>query len=155
MYYEHAKDWVTVSATDGSDELTVFCRTRTRNRLSDRISTPSRVADLVSTLADAPVKDQSGRFRGLGLPYSLIVQVLDSMYHSGSIAAPVALQSASITDLLGPQAQPQRPEGDEDQPETAPEPSANPPPSAVDAPDQATLLPTPASDEPDRRESDR
>ena len=112
MFYQHPQGWVTINASDTERQLTVFSRTRTTNRLSDKLQVGPRLLDLLTTLADLPEKDANGRFRGLAQPYSVIVQVLDELHRSDAIGAPVVLERRSLAELLGPTQLPDRPEGD-------------------------------------------
>ncbi|MBI5863190.1 MAG: flagellar basal body P-ring protein FlgI [Planctomycetes bacterium] len=75
LFYSHPQDWVTVNAKDAASDLTVFCRTRQSNRLSDTLKVPSRVDELIRALAAPPIADDNGTVKGLGLHYSLVIEV--------------------------------------------------------------------------------
>lgn len=128
VYYAHPQGWVTISANDGSPVLSVFSRTRTSNRLSERLEVSPRVVDLIATLADLPEKDSGGKFRGLAQPYSVILQVLNELYRNDGISAPVVLERRSLTEILGPTELPERPEGEmpADAPGVTPAPASAP-----------------------------
>ncbi|MCA9244408.1 MAG: flagellar basal body P-ring protein FlgI, partial [Phycisphaerales bacterium] len=65
-------DWINI-ASDPSGELTIFSRTRVNRRLSDPIHVPPRVTSLIRAMGALPT-GSGPEPRGLGLPYSLIVQ---------------------------------------------------------------------------------
>lgn len=113
MFYSHPEDFVTLNALDQTGEISVFCRDRHSKRYSDPFHVPARVIELVESLAQRPAPDQTGEMRGLGLPYSLVVQVLDSLQSHGNIPAVLAIEQMSLADLLGPAQRPERPETDE------------------------------------------
>lgn len=122
VFFSRPDELVTINASAGADEMAVFCRTRTTRKLSDRIATPPRVADLVRTLAALPIADSGGRFAGIGLDYTTIVDVLSDLCGESTIPAHFALEQSRTVDLLGPRS-PDRPEAD-----------ATPPPERSDAP---------------------
>jgi hypothetical protein len=120
LFYTHPQDWVTINAKDAAGDLTVFCRSRTRNRLSDTLKIPPRVDELVRALAAPPVADDSGTLKGLGLHYSLVIEVLDKLCKQGNIPATLVLEQTSGPDLIGPTPTEERPETDSDAPSSAP-----------------------------------
>lgn len=112
LYYSHPDGWVTINANDPQDDITLFCRTRRNNQLSEPILVPPRVRDLLVALAELPVRDETGRPRGIGLPYSLVVRVIHALTKDQSIPAPLVMQAATMTDLFGPDTLPGRPDAD-------------------------------------------
>lgn len=114
LFYTHPLDWVTINAKGGSDDLTVFCRTRQSNRLSSTLKVPPQVSDLVRALAAPPIADDSGSLKGLGLPYALVVQVLDALCKQDAIPARLVVESTPTVDLLGAPAPIERPETEAD-----------------------------------------
>lgn len=136
LFYAHPDGWVTLNGREPGGDVTLFCRTRKSQRLSDPLTAPPRVADVVLAMAEPPIKDDAGRTRGLGLGYSQVLQVLDALTHDDAIAARLVIQQKSMTELLGPDLSPDRPETDAaaepdassrvaaDEPEPQPEPHA-------------------------------
>jgi len=110
VFYTHPDDSVTIHTVDGADDVEVYAKQR--GRLSEPIVKPPLVADLITALADLPRRDRNGRVRGLGLPYSRVVQILAAMSRDGSIPARVVLEQPTLTELLGPEAAPERPESE-------------------------------------------
>lgn len=137
MFYQHPQGWVTINASETERQLTVFSRTRTTNRLSDKLSVGPRLLDLLTTLADLPEKNADGRYRGLAQPYSVIVQVLNELYRNEAISAPVVLERKSLAELLGPTDLPDRPEGDlpEDDPDSVLPKSSTPSSAPAERPE--------------------
>ncbi|MCG3128096.1 MAG: Flagellar P-ring protein [Phycisphaerae bacterium] len=112
LFYAHPDGSVTLNGREPDGDVTLFCRTRKSQRLSDPLTAPPRVADLVLAMAEPPVKDDAGRTRGLGLGYSQVLQVLDALSHDDAIAARLVIEQKSMTELLGPDLSPDRPEAD-------------------------------------------
>ncbi len=155
VFYTQASDALTVHTVDGSSDISVFIKRG--GKLSPQVITPPRVADLVTALAAVP-GEGGGRPRGLGLPYSRVVQVLADLCRDETISAPLVFEQATITDILGPRAIPERPEGEtriEDEPVDQPAPTEEKPPpprrsmrerpapAPADAAPEASLDPAP------------
>lgn len=126
LFYQHPQGWVTINASQSERQVSVFSRTRIGGRLSEKLTLAPRLIDLLTALADLPEKNDTGKYRGLAQPYSVIVQVLDELSHSDGITAPVVIERRSLTDLLGPTELPERPEGDIPEDETGLPPPAKP-----------------------------
>jgi flagellar basal body P-ring protein FlgI len=95
---------------DGADDVRVFLK---RNgRLSDEVTVPPRVSDLIRALADLPLHDKLGRLRGMGLSYSRVLQVLLDLRESETLAVPIVIEQTSMTELFGPDGRPERPEAE-------------------------------------------
>ncbi len=114
VFYSHPEDVVTVRAMEATGAVTLFARGRTSGRLSDAIEIAPTAHALVRAMADLPLRDGRGRLRGLGLPYSQIVQVLAELCNGEDPAIRAELvQEESILDVLPPTEMPDRPVGDE------------------------------------------
>jgi len=129
VFYTHPEDSLTVHTTEGSDDVRLFIK---RGRLSDEIVVPPRVVDVITALAALPERDETGRLRGLGLPYSRVVHVLASLSRTETIPAPLVLEQTPLTDLLGPEVAPERPESEESRPGPPP---LSPSPATEPSPD--------------------
>ena len=128
VFYTHPEDSLTVHTVDGSDDVHMFMK---RGRLSDDIVVPPRVVDVIRALADLPVRGDAGTLRGIGLPYSRVVQVLATLAGNETVTAPLVLEQTSMTDLLGPDTGTERDEADQELsvwPEDEPQPEKQPPP---------------------------
>lgn len=120
LFYAHPQDWVTINAQGRTGDLTVFSRSRTRNRLSDTLKVPPRVDELIRALAAPPVADDSGTVKGLGLHYSLVIEVLDRLCRQDNIPAKLVMEQTTGPDLIGPMPTDERPETESDAPSSAP-----------------------------------
>ncbi len=138
VFYRHPDESVTLVSAAESADVKLFARWG--RKLSDEILIPPRVAALISALADLPEPDDAGRLRGLGLPYSRVVQVVAQLCEDGTIPARLVIEQTSLTDILGPEDTPERPETDHE-----PSPGLR---DAPPAPDQ----PQPPRDAPGRDE---
>ncbi len=112
MFYAHPEGWVTLTAAEATGDVTLFCRTRHGNRLSDRLFVTPRISDLIVSMADRPVKDETGKVRGLGLTYSQVVQVLRALGEEEILPAKVVMQKTLISEMLKSRTPRERPEGD-------------------------------------------
>jgi len=113
LFYNHPDDWVTLNALEEQGDIAVLCRTASGRLMPEPLMVPARVVELIRALADAPVEDDNGGVRGIGLGYTRVVEVLDALCTSGAIPARLALQTTTVADLLGPTEVPERPEADE------------------------------------------
>lgn len=111
VFYSRPDDLLTINAGADARTLTVFRKTP-RGRISDKLAVPPYAAALIATLADLPVQERGGAYRGLGLPHGVIVQALHALTLSHAIPARLVLEQTSVEDLLGP-APTERPESDE------------------------------------------
>lgn len=117
MFFNHPKNLVTLNAQDGNSEVTMFCRTRASGKLSDAITVPARVFDLIRGMAALPMADDEGVFHGIGLNYSAIVEVLDALTRDGTIRARLVLEKAKLDELLGPKPVERREAEESDEPD--------------------------------------
>ncbi len=92
-------DWINI-ASDPSGELTLFSRTRMNRRLSEAIHVPARVTSLIRAMGALPT-GAGPEPRGLGLPYALIVQTLETMSQEGTLPALVVLERTRLSEILG------------------------------------------------------
>jgi hypothetical protein len=113
LFYNHPDDWVTLNALEENDDIAVLFRARSGDLVAEPLMVPARAVDLIQGLADLPTEDEVGSIRGVGLSYTHVVEVLDALCASGTIPARLVMQTASITDLLGPAELPERLEADE------------------------------------------
>jgi hypothetical protein len=65
-----------ISAAEGADSLTVIYNNKRTRKNSPPLTVSLLVTDLIEFLGGTPVRDENGKFRGLGAPYSEIVDVL-------------------------------------------------------------------------------
>ncbi len=119
LFYADASDAVVLNAIDESGDITLL--NKRKGKLGQPIHVPPRVAELVAALAGSPQPDNSKNPRGLGLPYSQVVQILAALAKDGTIPAPIELERATVTELLGPDYKPERPETDESKEPAEPE----------------------------------
>ncbi len=110
VFYVRPDESLTVLTVEGADDLRVFAKQR--GRMSEQIVLPPRVVDLVTALAELPVRDEAGRLRGLGLPYSRVVQVLATLSQDQTIPAEVVLEQVGPLRALVPETTPERPLGE-------------------------------------------
>lgn len=108
VFYVPADESVTIHTVDGADDLRVFAKRR--GRMSEQIVLPPRVVDLITSLADLPVRDDANRLRGLGLHYSGVVRILAALNADQAISAPVIMEQ--FGGAPAPEVTPERPEGE-------------------------------------------
>ena len=111
VFYAADDDSVTLNATEDAGDITLFAKRG--GHVSEALLVPTRVADLVAALGDLPVKDEADRLRGIGLPYSQVVQVLATLCANGTITAHMEIERMGIVGTLDEQRMPDRPEVDE------------------------------------------
>ncbi len=110
LFYTEPDDSVTINNPDGSSDVQLFAKRN--NRLTDAIILPPRVVDLITALADLPKKDDAGRLRGIGLPFSRVIQVLLALTRDESVPARLVFEQTGAADLLAPQYDTERPEAE-------------------------------------------
>jgi hypothetical protein len=107
VFYVHSDDSLTVHTTDGADDLHIFAKQG--GRMSEELTLPPRVPDLVTALADLPVRDEKGRLRGLGLPYARVLQVLAALNRDQTIPGEMVLEDLGPVRPVVPEVTPERP----------------------------------------------
>jgi len=109
VFYTGKDDSVTIHTVADSQDVRVFAK---RNgRLSEQIVVPPRIVQLVEAMAAQPTMDEdTGHLRGLGLPYSRVVQIIATLCRENTIPARLVMEYAPLEDISGPDAQPERPE---------------------------------------------
>lgn len=123
VFYSDADDFATVHTADGSSDVRLYAKRG--GRMSDQITVPPRVVDLIAALGDLPGRLDSGELRGLGLPYSRVIRILAALCEDETIPAKLVLEQTSLAELLGPETTPERPEAE---PDEAPAPAPDSPP---------------------------
>jgi hypothetical protein len=123
LFYAEPDDSVTLNAIGETGDLTVL--TKRYNQTWDPLYVPPRVIDLIAALADLPTKNDVGVARGIGLPYSQVVQVLAALSQDQTIPAPVEVERVSLAELFGPAPETERSES-EPAAESAPSEPAQP-----------------------------
>lgn len=127
LFYNHADDRVMLNASPGDEEVKIVYRARYGGRMADPLVVPPRVVDLITALADVPKKADDEATPGVGLSCSQVVHVLSVLCRDGTIPARLELERQPITELLGPPAQPRRPEGEPAAPRREGQPPASEP----------------------------
>jgi len=112
LFYSDADDTVTVTAASDAADITLF--TKHAGRLSEPLLVPPRVPDLIAALSDLPAQDKAGSQRGVGLPYSHVVQVLAALCRDGTIPAHLEIERLAMTEIFGPERGLERPESDDE-----------------------------------------
>ncbi len=102
-----------ISAEAGSESLTVILNNKRTGRNSPPLKAPLNVAKLIEFLGGTPVKNESGDWTGLGVPYSEIVEIL-ALFCDDRVKTISATFIAE--DLTGEDEQ--RPDGDRERKET-------------------------------------
>ena len=87
MFYADPQGRVMLSASGAAAEITLTGKTPDGHRLSEKIVLPPQVVDLITALAGPAIRDESGVLRGMGLTYSEVITVLESLRRSGTIRA--------------------------------------------------------------------
>lgn len=142
LFYAHPEELVMLNATRPSDKIAVFCRTRSRKLMSEKILVGPRVVELILAMAEPPLRDEVGRVAGIGAHYSVVAQALGALCKDGTIAARLVVEQASTIDLLGPSEPVERPEVEETEDEDVPPVDAKSPTRS------ATTRPAPRGESP-------
>ncbi len=121
VFYSHPDGAVTVNAEENAKEVTLWRRTPS-GKTSDKLRVPPVAAALIAALADLPLSERGRGYRGLGMHYSYVVQVLDALCRDGSVPARLVLEQTPVEELLGPPTE--RPESEE-APEATSEPATS------------------------------
>jgi hypothetical protein len=112
MFYAHPDNWVMMNAETSQSDLKLLGTFR--GKLSPQLTIPPRLADLIRTLGELPQEINPGETHGLGLQYSRVVQILSDLSEQRAIPAPVILETASLSSLLGPERRMERPVTDDE-----------------------------------------
>jgi hypothetical protein len=107
VFYVQPDESLTIHTVDGSDDIRMFVKQK--GRMSEQLVLPPRLVDLITSLAELPVRDEAGRLRGLGLPYSRVLQVLATLSQDQAIPAEVVLEDVGPLRTLIPETVPERP----------------------------------------------
>jgi hypothetical protein len=145
VFYTQPEDSLTVHTAADSEDVQLFVKRK--GRLSDEITVPPRVVDVVAGLAHLPVRDEAGRLRGVGLPYARVVQVLADLCRSETLSVALVFEQTSMTELLGPEEVPERPETESDRSAPALKSTVESAPPAQ-APAGEPAAPTPPTEPP-------
>lgn len=112
VFYAHPDNVVTIVTNEGSDDVRVY--TKRNGRLSDEILIPPEVSELIAALAALPLLDEAGQLRGIGLPYSRVVDVLKKMEANGTIPGQIIFEEPEFGPLMDLTTPTDRPETDTD-----------------------------------------
>ena len=112
MFYTHPDGWVTLNALEATDDITLFRRTSRTGRLSDALQVAPLLNDLIVSMADLPIKNQTGRIRGVGLGYSQVVYVLHALGRENIIPGTIVVEASGLREQIEKGATPERLEGD-------------------------------------------
>lgn len=104
---------IRINAEFGAQELTVLRFNRVSKLVSPPLSAPVNICELIKYLAGKPDTDRNGQLRGLGVPYSEIIDILHRLCESGAIPAQLEVERPRVTeDLLIRRAR-ERPESEQ------------------------------------------
>jgi hypothetical protein len=112
VFYSAPDEAVTVVTNDGTDDVRVYAKQH--GRLSEEIHVPPYAADLITALADLPVRDRADQLRGIGLPFSRVVEVLGTLCGQEVIPAELVPEPIGMPEIPEVEELPERPEADED-----------------------------------------
>ena len=116
IFYNHPGDWVTLNALEDQTDITMLWRTRQGTSTGEPLHIEPKVVALLEALGRLPAGRKNETPAGIGLNYSRIVEVLQTLCGSGSIPAKLVLQPAPLLDMYGPQERPERAETDAPEP---------------------------------------
>ena len=112
VFYWHRNQTVMVNADAGDKSLKLVRRTPLSGRTSPTIRSNLDVASLITTLGRAPTKGLDGHYRGLGLTYSQVVEVLQDLCADKTIDATFVLQGDEAAEFTPPPGEYGRPESE-------------------------------------------
>ncbi len=110
---------VTIVSREDSNDVHVYAKAN--GQLSEEILVPPRATELIMALADLPLRDDTDRLRGIGLPYSRVVQVLADLCTDEVIPAKFLLEYTPLEEFKTPERRPERPEAEPYEPNTTPD----------------------------------
>lgn len=99
VFYTHRSDDLIITATIGDKHLKLVRRAPLTRRLSPPIYCNTDVASLIKSLGNPPTKNAEGNYKGLGLTYSQIVEVLNDLCADKTIQATFMLQGKETAEI--------------------------------------------------------
>jgi len=74
----------------------------------------SQIGESFSTYGkNLPLRNEAGRLRGIGLPFSSVVRILVALSADGAIPAALVYEQTGVAAPTGPETTPERPEGEQ------------------------------------------
>ncbi len=113
LLYAYPERPVTISARAGDNRIALVRKVGGGRRVWDPIQVSFAVADLVRALGSDPTEGPDGQPEGLGIDYTVVLDVLAELCRDKSIPAEFRLEQPTVADLLGPAEPVTRPESDE------------------------------------------
>lgn len=110
LFYSVDGSPVTLTAEANETRMNVLLRKA--NKTIGPFKVPLSIPILIRFLGDAPVKDENGGLKGLGLDYAQVLDVLYRLCESGAINAEMRWEEPTVEDLVGPLKPLARPESD-------------------------------------------
>jgi len=101
---------VTLSAAAGDQMLTII--RKELDRVVGEFKAPLSVVQLTHFMGGDPRMGPDNKPEGLGLDYSLVLDVLHTLCQDGALNARIEWEQQSIEDLVGPLRPTGRPESD-------------------------------------------
>lgn len=87
LFVESPDQMVTLNSRPGEDRISIVRKHPTRPGIIGPIFCRRDVGDVVRTLAGEPGETASGQVRGLGIPYSQVIAILEQMSVKGAVDA--------------------------------------------------------------------
>ncbi|UCD28429.1 MAG: flagellar basal body P-ring protein FlgI [Planctomycetota bacterium] len=100
LYSEVGKP-VTLSAGAGDKLLTVIRKNDAGNIIVKPFKVPLSVTDLIRFMGADPIKRSNGSLKGLGIDYTIILDMLYRLCEKGAINADFRWEEPSVEELLG------------------------------------------------------
>ncbi|MCZ6815943.1 MAG: flagellar basal body P-ring protein FlgI [Planctomycetota bacterium] len=91
---------IRINADVGAEKLTILRFNRVSRVVSPPLSAPVNICALIKYLAGRPETDRNGQLRGLGVPYSEIIDILYGLCRSGAIPAILEVERPRVTEDL-------------------------------------------------------
>lgn len=110
LFYADPRGQVVLSASDADEAITVL--RKEQGRVIGEFKVPYNVPRLTRFLGDDPEMGPDSQPVGLGLDYSVVLDVLYQLCESGSIPADMKWEETSVEELIGPLRPMGRPESE-------------------------------------------
>ena len=101
LLYSEVDKPITLSAGAGDQMLTVMRKDSSGNVVVKPFRAPLSVPKLVQFMGDDPLKNHDGRLKGLGIDYTIILDILYRLCEKKAIDADFRWEEPSVEEIIG------------------------------------------------------